>query len=479
MRSEHSRALRLGAAAARCSESELERRLAASHVTVSGDGTSPAVGPTVALLMETLRRGPGSVHLLDGGVGDSAAFAASASAVDPAMGVGVVTAPAGIHVHVGGEATDADIRVLPEGYGGRIVDPGCVIEPRRAANGLAIVFSAAIAAGEVFKRTAGVLPELGAPLRNLEFCPVTLGSDLLAAPDLVESKNLVLLLAGLGAVGSATTRILSMMGVSGTVILVDREVYAPENLGTYSLGLPDDAERAEAKVNLAARGLTNWTVHKHQGWVEEVPALVDSGKLPQPDVVLCGLDSVSARHAAQRLWPDRLIDASTGDTAVGMIEVREGGQPCLMCLVPEPAAGRSAVTALAEHTGLPAELLSHGDQLLADEHLVQLSQKERANLRHLVGTPICGLADATGLTSAEAGDYRPSVPFVSQQAACLGVGRLVAQLLSLDDPRNMVQYDTLIGPAGALPLTLSGSPGCYCDVRSTTISAVRAARRRG
>jgi molybdopterin/thiamine biosynthesis adenylyltransferase len=479
VRSEHSRALRLGAAAARCTESELERRLAASHVTVSGDRTSPAVSSTVVLLLETLRRGPGSVHLLDHGIEDAAAVAANASAVDPATGVDVVAVPTGVHVHVGGEATGADVRVLPEGYGVRVVDPEREIEPRRVANGLGIVFSAAVAAGEVFKRTAGVLPELGAPLRDLEFCPVTLGSDLLAAPDLVQSGDLILLLAGLGAVGSATTRILSMLGVTGAVILVDREVYAPENLGTYSLGLPEDAEREEAKVDLAARALTSWTVHKHQGWVEEVPALIDSGDLPQPDVVLCGLDSVSARHAAQRLWPDRLIDASTGDTAVGMIEVREGGQPCLMCLVPEPASEGSAVTALAEHTGLPAELLRHGDQLLADEHLVQLSQEERAKLRDLVGTPICGLADATGLTSAEAGDYRPSVPFVSQQAACLGVGRLVAQLLGLNDPRNMTQYDTLVGPARAVPLTLGGSPGCYCDVRSAIISAVRAARRRG
>ena len=43
----------------------------------------------------------------------------------------------------------------------------------------------------------------------------------------------------------------------------------------------------------------------------------------------------------------------------------------------------------------------------------------------------CGLAEAFGLSTADSSGYRPSIPFASQQAACLSVGRLIAYVLGM------------------------------------------------
>ncbi|HWF17576.1 MAG TPA: hypothetical protein VG244_15435 [Acidimicrobiales bacterium] len=67
----------------------------------------------------------------------------------------------------------------------------------------------------------------------------------------------------------------------------------------------------------------------------------------------------SERHDAQGLWPDRLIDAATGDTVVGLQDIVPDG-PCLRCLIPAPIAEESAAHAVAQELGLPVALVMRG-----------------------------------------------------------------------------------------------------------------------
>jgi molybdopterin/thiamine biosynthesis adenylyltransferase len=351
------------------------------------------------------------------------------------------------------------------------------LSQRRSPSALAIAYTAAIAAGEAFKYAIAIDASRCVRHSELAFCPVTLSGDLAAAPMPGVGTMLYLGLVGNGAIGTAYARILGGLKFSGShALLADPETYARENVGTYSLGNIADAEAKHPKVRLAATAMQGWNIEKVQGPVSQVVAKIDGERLLWPPVVLTGLDSIQARYDAQALWPDRLIDAATGDTVVGLHDVVPGG-PCLRCFMPIPTSPGSAAQRLAEELGLPVDLLMNGDVDLTEQDVANLAVEQREILKPFVGTPICGLASALGLTGDSEDTYRPSVPFVSQQAACLGVGRLLASLAGVSDLPNFIQYNTLIGPQSMTRLDRHPTPGCYCQQRAATITIVRATRR--
>jgi hypothetical protein len=132
---------------------------------------------------------------------------------------------------------------------------------------------------------------------------------------------------------------------------------------------------------------------------------------------------------------------------------------------------------LAAATGLPLELLASGDEVLREQHLHGLTPGQAAQLTSLVGTPVCGLAAAIGLTELEAGEYQPAVPFISLQSAALAVGRVIAREVGLSNQPNLVQYDGLFGPQAATLELMAPLAGCYCQTNATTIERVREHRR--
>src|SRR4051812_44028677 len=97
MNVEHSRALRLAASAAGHSESELARHMAQSAVVVSLAPDVAGAVDTATTIVETLRRGPGHVHLDPSDVAPAtvAAIVASAGAVAPSTPVSTKPAPHG------------------------------------------------------------------------------------------------------------------------------------------------------------------------------------------------------------------------------------------------------------------------------------------------------------------------------------------------------------------------------------------------
>jgi hypothetical protein len=482
VRLEHSRGLRLAAAAAGESESALERRLTNVSIVVSLDPGSPGTIATAATLLETLRRGPGRFYLDARGLGADTADAVLSGArrVAREEPVSMAAAPRdAVRIHVGHQAARGEICGLPDGYGARMTLNGEMLPQLRAPNALGVMLTSALLAAESFKYVVPIRPARRRLLTDLSFCPVTLSADLTLAPEMPADFAPDVGLIGLGAVGSAHARILG--GLASTrlacALLVDPQIYELENLGTYSLGGYLDAERRTRKVDLAAGALSGWTLAPLARRAEEALERIDAGSLRWPTAVLSGLDSIPARYAAQAIWPARLIDAATGDTAVGLHEVRLDG-PCLRCMLPPGRIGESAGAKLARELGLPIEVVMHGSRRLDEADLERLTPGTRERLRTHVGRPICGLADAIGLTGDGGETYRPSVPFVSQQAACLGVGRLIATALGLSGLPNFVQYDALIGPQSMTRQDRRVRPGCYCQQRAGTIRAVRASRSR-
>ncbi len=385
---------------------------------------------------------------------------------------------ADVRLHVGATAPADTIRIVPEGYGAHVVgDPAVRIRPSRRGNVLGAIFAGALGAAEAFKHSAAVLPARRRLHSHLRYCPVTLSSDLGAAPDLPNNLDFDLGLVGLGDVGTGVALILSELQATGKVLLVDFERYGPENRGTYSLGGARDAHERPWKVDVAGNVLERrYEVTRFRGLVEDLARSIDLGEAPWPPLVISGLDSIEARHATQRLWPDRLIDAATGDTMLGLHSVRVAG-PCLMCFLPLARGGPSSAERLAQATGLTKERAMRGDDPLTEEDLAGLDEARRERLSSHLGKPVCGLAQAFGLTDLETNGYQPAVPFVSLQAACLGVGRLLADELGIVDLPNFAQYDALVGPEVAELQRRPAKVDCYCRERASTIASVRASRK--
>jgi hypothetical protein len=477
----HSRALRLAGGVSAEAEQALLGRLEASRVVVAV-GPGDASLQTTEVLVDTLRRLPIELVLDPGsslGAEEVGRIVAVAEGIDPVRGI-EVGAAAGAHtlVAVGQDCADATVAGMPVHHGALVVSGRPLEGSAVGASGLGIFTCAALLAGEVFKRVAAVRPQRATFPDRLAWCPVGLGDDPWSSPFLPGPPQLDLALVGQGAIGTATARILALLGAEGRVQLVDPERFGPENLGTYSLGSAVDAELEPWKVDLGATALAGMAVETHVGTAADFIEKVDRGEARWPALVLTGLDSAAARREVQRLWPDRLIDGATGDTMCGLHDVAFGQSACLMCLFPGSREGPGAAERLAEATGLSVEVASHGDRPLEEGDIAHLAAERRRELRPLVGKPICGLAEAIGLTDLAADDYRPSVPFVSQQAACMVVGRLIARLIGFEGPTaNFAQYDALVGPWAATLESRRPAADCHCQVRAGLLESVRQTRR--
>jgi hypothetical protein len=163
---------------------------------------------------------------------------------------------------------------------------------------------------------------------------------------------------------------------------------------------------------------------------------------------------------------------------LGFCDHRFGIDPCMMCVFPVDRTQPSGAELVARRLGLSPERFAEPNAVLSDNDLRELTEEQRARLRPLVGTPMCGLAQAAGLSDLESGDFMPSVPFVSLQAACLSVCRLLRAKQGLDVSENLVQYDALYGPQASTRELMKPQIGCICSERRTSIEKVRSARRK-
>lgn len=479
MRPEDSRTVRLAARAAGGTESELEQRLSRAVTHVAVDPSTPGALACAEVLIATHQRGLSHVSIDPDRLSPSELqlLRSAAAAVRPDRPVLVGERPAGAaSVAVG--AAPGDIRVVPDAHGARLSRHE-VPDQHRPPTQLGIVFSAALASAEVFKDAAAVSNEHCIRHDDLVFCPVTLTSDLDRAAIPNADWEPALMLAGIGAIGTAHTLILGELSRGGGAVLIDRQPYAPENLGTYSLGGAADVLAGTPKTTLGQRTLRGWRCRTHTGEIAAAVAAIDAGDLPWAPIALSGLDNHAARRDAQRLQADRLLDAATGDTTVGLRDTRPDG-PCLNCMLPAPPAASPTDALVA--LGVPLDLARAPGDAVVDETMIASAPDAtaRAVLSAQRGTPICGLLRAAGMSDLDAGDYMPSVPFVSQQAASLSVGRLVAIATGADAGLpNFFQYDAMLGPGRAIIQRRVADPSCSCQQRSTTIEQVRCERRSG
>jgi len=475
---DHSRSMKLAGDASALGLSALEQHLDKRHVVLSIDPEYPAALFSGKILMTTLRRGPGALTLMSETLSSSyiEEVEAACHAIDPDRPITVRGSQPGeaadaVRLHVGPSARA--IRVVPDGYGAHLLsDPTVTVTPSQTPNVVGATFAAALAATEAFKYNAEVREERRIIHQRLSFCPFALSSDMSLSVPLPSSMVLDATLVGAGAIGTAIVLLIGLLPATGQMTVVDRQAFAIENVSTYSLGTREDAQRGVWKVDLAAQVLTHFDVRTVTDPVEELPTLIETGAVPWSPLVLSALDSPDGRRAAQRLWPDHLIDAQTGDSMVGFCEYHHGVDPCLICNFPVDVTAPSGASALAERLGLPPELFGAPGAVLSEAHLEGMADDARERLRPFVGRPMCALMDGS-VSDLDATDFQPSAPFVALQAACLSVARLVASFTKYDSHYNFAQYDTLIGPDRATIESMRPIRNCICQNRKATIEQVR------
>jgi hypothetical protein len=463
------------AATATAVSGDLLTHLGQQVVIVSCD-PKPDTVRAARILLTTLRRLP-IVLAFDArniAKDDVAAIADAVTAVYPERPLQAEPRE-GLRVHIGVHAPEGILRVIPSQHGAHVVRDGRTIDAVPASP-LGSSMAAAFAVAEVFKAIVRVRAERRADVAHYAFCPVTLTDRPEAAPALPLPFHFSGALVGLGAIGSATAMILGEMETEGDIDLVDRQVYANENVTTYSLGGHVDAFAGVWKTELAERALRRATCRRFDNGIEDYVARVEDGSVAPTRIVLAGLDSPEARHETQRLWPDLLIDGATGDTMLGLHVVLNAGQPCMRCFVKVPAVTESPYARLSELTGLPVEKLREGDTVLREDDLAGVSAEQRERLAAHVGKKICGLAQVVGLTDLSSEGFRPSAAFVSLAAACLVVGRVVGAELNVAPEENFVQYDALFGPGRATIDVRRADLQCYCVQRNAVIERVRERR---
>lgn len=484
MPTDYSRSLLLAGTAGGGEPDTLRARIEASQVHISVDTTVPGNSTCLRVLVADLRRLPiqlsldpshGSTRLSDDLVEQVAHIAAG---IDPERPITVGAAPPdALHVRVGIDHTAAHLNGAPDGHGTHIRRPGHPFpKVRYAGSGLGAVLTAAMLTGEIFKTVTALRPGSHRHIDALDFCPVTLFSPHEQAPQHLHVERLALI--GAGAIGTAVALVLDALEATGELTVVDRQIFEPPNVITYSLGTDQDAAARLPKVDIVKAALQRMNVRHVHGTVDDFIAQIDAGNKPMPKTVLGAVDNIAARHDLQRVYADLVLDGGTGGRAGTTVSLHEAlpTGPCMRCYFPTRTTTLTAEQRLHQATGLPLARIARGDQALTEDDLRALPRQGRRLLEQHLGKPVCGLGRVMDLTTVKGDNsYQPSAAFVAQQAASLMVGALIARTRpgGSRTPIRQIEYDTLYGPRPDMVDDRRSRSDCHCQTNADVIQVVR------
>lgn len=350
------------------------------------------------------------------------------------------------------------------------------------ANPIGALGAACLGVAEVFKRLLNLKQSRGALLDGVSFSFYSYresADDL--GPSLPSELKIDLGLAGGGAIGNGIVYLLSRLPLTGRAWVVDRQDFGKENLGTCMLIGPADIGRPKAEtVAEFLRPNGRVEVDAYKAELSDFKHRVGSD-VHTPGVLLCGLDSIEARHEAQSIWPDLVIDGAI--SAFGCQVSRhpwEGDVACLLCSFRQ-IAGERAEARASRATGLSEERAQQPLSLITEDDVSAAPPEKQEWLRARVGRQVCsvvpeGIAQELSEDKQRSG-FEPSVPFVACLSACMVVGELVKAVCGWPTPLEpRFQFDVLQGPSKGQEFSQGRRLDCMCSTRRRNIADFR--RRR-
>lgn len=357
------------------------------------------------------------------------------------------------------------------------------------SNPIAALFAASLGVTEIFKRIYGI-PKDKAPLLNatqfslfeLNTLPASDGPPL---PELITLPDTVVV--GGGAIGNGIMLLMSQLAPKGRLHLIDKQTFQRENFGTCVL-LDDPSWIGMSKAGKLAAWLSESCGLRCTGEEKSV-ADARSGELVSKmnvELVLNGLDDISARHDAQRLWPSVLVDGginSVGAAVTTQCLSRPEGA-CMICTF--RAMKVDERTLQSQITGLSIASLSAGlDRQLTHQDILHAHASQRDWLRSQFaqGKTICSTiteAQSRSLGIATESGFSPSAPFVATASAALVVAQALKALFFPNAAfAQRFQIESLfIGPEASTSVLTCADPACECVVHRELIERIALSRRR-
>jgi hypothetical protein len=346
-------------------------------------------------------------------------------------------------------------------------------------NPIGALAAASLGVVEVFKRLIKPKGDRGRlhDILSFSFFSYTQSDD--AGPSISALNARNLLLVGGGAIGNGICQLLIQLPIKGNLLIVDRENYEEENLGTCLLLSTADVGKPKAEVlaNLFGDEL------KARGFKEEIQTFINTelnGSTQYPSVVLAGLDNIQSRRELQTIWPDLAIDGAIGPLSC-QVTLHPWGPDlsCLMCDFEEPVIAASK--AQSELTGLSESRLENLLDVITEEDIQDAPTDKKDLLARNLGKQICSLlseAEIEKMSKEKAKPgFQPSVPFVACLSACMVVAEFVR---ATGGHQSLLetgyQFDTLVGPQNGRPMSHARKKNCVCVDRKDLIETLRSKR---
>lgn len=337
-------------------------------------------------------------------------------------------------------------------------------------NPAACLLAASLGVSEIFKKLIAIPNEVAPPLAFESFSLFELSSDFSGlGPLLPDNFDLPgTLQVGAGAIGNGVALVLPDLGANGSWHIVDKQTYAPENLGTCVL-----MEKNGWIGTSKAGALADWLRRNSSLIVTDEQALIKDAlggpivNALRPTLLMNGLDDVQARHDSQLAWPDVLIDGGINDVGAAVFQHRFGtlGLACLRCgfALAKPKLSKT----YSEITGLNEGVVGTPDALIDDSHIAAAPSELQAWLKLRKGKSVCSvLSEATlshlGIPAEES--FRPSVPFVATAAAALMVGEMIKAIINPDSSylQRFTMGNLFLGASHSSGLNAAASSDCIC-----------------
>ncbi len=411
--------------------------------------------------------------------------AALLQAIDSSATPFAPVGPGALHVHLGG-GERATVTASADGWTAHVSGEGDVLPPLvEDGNVLGAHAAAAFAASQVFVRSLAVDPRIAGPSPATSYSLLTYGPAAGPTPRLgpIELAGPALL-AGTGAVGQACADVLVSARVAGDLWVVDcGSIDDVTNLNRSVLAIERDLDEVTPKVRLAARRAEGSELHvipRHE-MIAEVVQAIEGGSAPWPRAVLSALDNWDARREVQGLWPDLVLEGTTGDTMAQVFR-HAHGQPtaCLRCLH-EDRSRADYIDHMALVTGLApdrilAALAGHDDSALVPDDLARMPPGVRDGAAAAPGRDLCGfLSDVERYVGRQGSEeVQLSVSFTSYLAGTFLAAELIKASAGVSTPlAGRYQIDPLADLVPAPPFAQRPSPSCTCVTRAGLVENLR------
>ncbi|MGH8930016.1 MAG: ThiF family adenylyltransferase [Egibacteraceae bacterium] len=314
--------------------------------------------------------------------------------------------------------TPDEIVTCSDGWVGRVssIEGARLLAAFASANPVGALTAAALTAGEAFLKLIGIdrkphAFELSA--WTGECSPV---HSLSSGPGLPIIPAIDALVIGCGNVTNGWAKAVHALRLTGSINLVDRESLGEENLGPYAFARQDMVGQPKTLV-LAEQLQPRLKVVRHDEELHLFVPRITRWDLPMPPLVINGLDNIEARHLAQRLWPEVLLDMAAGGTTSQVLMHCSGqdGQ-CLLSAFAGLDSGGGYARRIKALTGLrPDRFLNNFNTPITVKDVALAPPEHRARLEEAreAGQLMCGFINRTSLTTATNGeDFASAAPFV-------------------------------------------------------------------